>query len=71
MFKSIFILRTLTPNSRYINKTVVVHVAEEIRDNEHVIDKTIEMTWNGERKLKINQILIGALIMLSSINFLK
>ena len=57
--------------SGYINKTVVVHVAEEIRDNQHFIDKTIEMTWNGERKLKINQILLGALIMLSSINFLK
>merc|ERR1712156_806793 len=56
----------------YINETVVVHIAEEIRDNaHHVIDKTIEMTWNGERKLKINQILIGVLVMLSSINFLK
>ena len=56
----------------YINETVVVHIAEEIRDNaHHVIDKTIEMTWNGERKLKINQILIGLLVMLSSINFLK
>ena len=54
----------------YINETVVVHIAEEIRDN-HVIDKTIEMSWNGERKLKINQILIAVLVMLSSINLLK
>ena len=56
----------------YINETVVVHIAEEIRDNaHHVIDKTIEMSWNGERKLKINQILIAVLVMLSSINLLK
>ena len=55
----------------YINETVVVHIAEEIHDNTlHVIIKTIKMTWNGERKLKINQILIGVLVMLTSINFL-
>ena len=55
----------------YINKTVAIHISEEIRGDIHSIDKTIEMTWNGERKLKINQILIGVLIMFSSLNILK